>query len=122
METMKDTKSNIKEVKTSSMGGLKRVDFYLSIIDSIKKGYKLPNLPISKQNMNYYISKLKKEGIIKRIGYGTWELTGDYTPKQVKKKVKITSTHTKKLFTFSDDDTRGHAFIFRFKLPHQILK
>jgi hypothetical protein len=55
----------------------KGFNFYLSILDSIKVHNKLPkpsDLKISKQAMNPYVRKLKIDGIIEKIGYGTWRL------------------------------------------------
>ena len=82
-------------------------DFYLSIISMLNQG-KNPStiskeLNIKKQNLNYYLSVLKKKGIIKKIGYGTWE-------------VKEFNSNT---LTKVDRKIRGHAFIWTIKLNKQ---
>lgn len=55
---------------------------------------------ISKQNLNYYLRKLKQEGIIKKVGYGTWEVKN------------ITSN----ILSKNPKQIRGHAFIWKVKL------
>jgi len=82
-------------------------DFYLSVISMLNQG-KNPSsiskqLNIKKQNLNYYISVLKKKGIIKKIGYGTWEVK------------EFNSNTLKKV----DRKIRGHAFIWTIKLNKQ---
>lgn len=79
----------------------KKMDLYLTIYNQIKHG-KNPatiskDLKISKQKINYYIRQLKDKGLIKKIGYGVWE---------VRKEVKNTPKHT---------SIRGHAFIWKVK-------
>jgi len=77
-------------------------------------------LSISKQKINYYIRRLKNEGLINKIGYGTWEV------KQVKlfnsntppyKQVKIFNSD---ILPKKDKKIRGHAFIWSIKLPQEI--
>lgn len=47
---------------------------------------------LSKQRISYYLSSLKERGLIKKIGYGTYEILGEYS-KEVKKKItRIAST------------------------------
>ena len=62
---------NKKEVKSKNL--------YLTILDLIKKGKNPISiskiLNITKQNTQYYINQLKENGLIKKIGYGTWEKT-----------------------------------------------
>jgi hypothetical protein len=82
-------------------------DFYLSVLNLLKQG-KNPStiskeLNIKKQNLNYYLSILKKKGIIKKVGYGTWE-------------VKEFTSNT---LTKVDRKIRGHAFIWTIKLNKQ---
>lgn len=55
---------------------------------------------ISKQKVNYYIRKLKDEGMIKKKGYGVWET--NFYLNQVAKTI------------------RGHAFLWKIKIPKQI--
>lgn len=67
---MEEVKANNKQVK---------VDYYRTIYDyflvnkhpsEITKDY-----PISKQNLQFYLNKLKRLGLISKISYRTWKLT-----------------------------------------------
>lgn len=89
------------------MRELKR-KLYLDIIDSIKKGLNPSKisikLNISLPNLSYYLSSLKREGVIRKAGYGVWEIipSGE---------LKINSLHT----TERLKENRGHAFIWKVK-------
>lgn len=82
----------------------KKNDFYLSILQLLKLGHNpsfiSKKLKISKQKLNYYIRQLKKEGLIKKIGYGVWEVKNNTLNTLTQKPKKI----------------RGHAFIWTIKL------
>lgn len=92
------------------------------VFEGIKSGKNITQiaqeLGITKQRLNYYISTLKRKGIITKKGYGVWEIN----PLKTSKK---TSTHTSKPFKYGnfvlvEDQTRGHAFIFRVQLPKSL--
>lgn len=56
-----------------------RKSFYFSVLSEIRSGLN-PNqiskkYGLKKQNIAYYIATLKKQGFIKKVGYGTWEVT-----------------------------------------------
>jgi hypothetical protein len=75
----------------------KSKNFYLIILDSIRdtssiKGV-VKNHIVSKQLINYYVSQLKRRGVIRRIGYGVWALNGNYDI--LKRQVKKFSVGTK---------------------------
>lgn len=81
-----------------------RKNLYLSIYELIKRG-KNPSkickeLSISKQKLYYYTHKLKEKGLIEKLGYGVW---------RSKKTTKDTILLVK--------EVRGHAFIWKVKLP-----
>lgn len=69
------SKREVKEFKN---------DFYFTILRRIKQGFSPENITkrerVSKQNLQYYLSNLKKWGYLRKVGYGTWELTrlGDF--------------------------------------------
>ncbi len=56
-------------------------NFYFTILLELKLNYKqtLNNIAkkhnISKQKLNYYARQLKEESLIKKLGYGTWQIT-----------------------------------------------
>lgn len=87
-------------------------DFYLTILNELKHSTNLTKirkkLSLSKQQLNYYLRRLKKKGLIKNTSYGLWELT-----KQSKNSTKYESLLKK-------DISRGHAYIINIypkKLP-----
>lgn len=108
-----------KEVKIS----LQKKDFYLYVFSMIKEGIRpsviCQKLNISKQALNYYLSSLKRNGFIRKVGYGTWEIIKEFNKKQVKNNIAIGSnplymTEVKK------KEVRGHAFLFKFKIPYRL--
>lgn len=64
-------------------------------------------LNISKQNLNYYLRQLRKEGYIIKRGYGHYEPTD-------KVKTRPKDAYPKK------DLIRGHAFIWTVSIPKEI--
>jgi hypothetical protein len=95
-----------KEVKKQLAKEVKK-EFLLNLVNLLKQG-KNPStisngLNISKQKLNYYISSLKNQGIIRKVAYGTWEV----------KEVKRSSKDTKEI--------RGHAFIWKIKVPRTLI-
>jgi len=86
-------------------------DFYFTILDLLKKE-KNPSqisreLGISKQRVSYYTTRLKKMGYIQKISNGVWE-------------VKISDL--KDASQNQPKQIRGHAFIWKVKIPQQIGK
>jgi len=104
-------------------------DFYFTIIKSIKEGLNLTSISnrmnISKQNLSYHLKPLIIDGIIKKVGYGCWEvnegkLIGFFHRlhrKQVKKSTKVTINYPNSFTSFKPDNVRGHAFLFTLKIP-----
>lgn len=82
--------------------------FLLDIWKLLKEGDSLKvisnKLNITKQALNYYLSSLKKKGLIEKIGYGVWK-----TKEIEVKKIKLGNTTSKKV--------RGHAFVWKLRLP-----
>jgi DNA-binding IscR family transcriptional regulator len=79
-------------------------NFYLTVLDLFKQGLNpskiSKKLNISKQKLNYYIRKLKKNGYIEKKGYGTWEV----------KTFSLSQINLKQL------KVRGHAFVWKVKI------
>ena len=87
---MEEVKRGKKEVKKLD----KSLDLYLTIINSLEKGIYpskiAKNLDITKQNLNYYISILKKKKLINKIGYGVW-IVAPSAKEEVKKDLKLST-------------------------------
>lgn len=77
-------------------------------------------LGISQTALQYHLNQLKSEGAIRKLGYGTWEVTkGEfYVPKRTSKTLRVTTADPQtKLSCFAQDSVRGHAFTFTLKIP-----
>lgn len=86
-----------------------KINFYLTILELLKQG-KFPKeiaeeMKISKQKLYYYTRILKQLGFIEKKGYGVWE---------VKRSKKNDLEHAIK---WKEKKVRGHAFIWKIKLP-----
>lgn len=112
--------SNVKDVKKQP--GCK--NFYMSIYHLIQKG-KYPSqiareLGITRQGVSYYLSSLKKDGLVEKIGYGVWQTCKNINPEDVKisTRVAIDTPHSKD--SLKQDSVRGHAFQFKLDLPDNL--
>ena len=96
----------------------KEVNVYLSIVEGIRKGKNLKEIAAdlgkSKQALNRYVSTLKDEGYIKKVGYGVWDIDKEYKPKQVNKTAVIGKNSGRSL---EPNNVRGHGFLFKLELP-----
>jgi len=104
----------VKQVKTQS----RSKNFYLTVYNHIKQGIMPSDIckefNISKQKLNYYLSSLKRAGCIKKIGYGVWEISGNFDEKKVKQTIRLTKYQP---VNIKPDFVRGHAFQFKLKIP-----
>lgn len=71
------------------------------------------NENIPKQNISYFVGKLKKAGCIEKIGYGVWQYLKHY--KKSKKTVVIGQNSSDSL---KPNTVRGHGFMFKLELPN----
>lgn len=105
------------EVKTQP----RSKNFYLFTYQQIKEGWNpsviCKKLNITKQRLNYYLSSLKKRGLIRKIGYGVWEICAEYTEKEIKKTTQVTQNNLHKFKGLKQDSVRGHAFMFTLRIP-----
>jgi hypothetical protein len=102
-------------------GGLNQ---YLIVVDSVKRQGKLPGKAMSKNMLQWYTKRLVCEGIIKRIGYGVWQLNEQkWDDFQALKQVLVghdgSPPMTKQTNTFHTQSrgVRGHGFQFVLKIP-----
>jgi len=98
-----ELKTQVEELKDS---------FLVDIINLLKKGLNpskiAVHLNISPQSLQYYLSLLKKQNVIRKVGYGTWELIPSGELKILSHKG---SSQLK--------EVRGHAFIWKIRLNKQ---
>jgi len=59
-----------------------------------------------------------KAGLVKKVGYGVWEITGEYNPKNFKKTTRVARNNSASKFeVLKQDQVRGHAFQFKLLIP-----
>ena len=95
-------------------------NFYLTIYHQIQEG-KRPSqikglLNISKENLNYYISYLKEKGIIKKKGYGVWEVSKKLSNKNLLNLIKKRSKKNLSIGKIEKPTTNLHALQIRFPI------
>lgn len=73
----------------------------------ISKKYDIP-----KQNVSYFVGKLKKQGCIEKISYGVWKYLKPY-----KKSKKTVVIGHKSGGGLKPNTIRGHGFMFKLDLP-----
>ena len=96
-----------------------RLNFTLIVYNSIKSSGKLPELSIPRLNRQYYITRLKRAKLVRKIGYGTWEVLQEYDENKVKQ-ARQTRLNKSKLLGLIEVDRkimRSHAFRFKVALP-----
>ncbi len=89
---------------------LARLKVYLSILESIRNHGKFPDLGLSDSVMEKYVCRLKKEGNIKRIGYGVWEVKREelYLKENTRGLLPTTTPPS----VTNSDDVRLHNLMF----------
>ena len=82
-------------------------DFYFSVFSYIRDNGKLPKNNGSKQKINWYVQRLKKEGYISKLGYGVWGIKKELTSKSLCPQDRSKSPR----------NIRSHGFSFKVRLP-----
>lgn len=91
--------SNVKQVQVKPI----KMKLYFSIISYVREHKKLPVDLGNRQQLNYYVQRLKRNGILVKKGYGVWDVLKE--PKEVQLTPKV------------DKNIRGHGFHFKLKIP-----
>lgn len=96
-------------MKDSKKVGLDRV------LEEIKSGLSPAQISrkysIPKQNISYFVGKLKEKGCIEKIGYGTWR----FLRALPEVKDLTTRQYDRSTLTFPKKEIRGHAFIWKIE-------
>lgn len=102
----------MKGNKRSKKSGKKK-NFYLTILDHVRKYNSLPDIG-SAQRRNYYLKSLKARGILIKKGYGTWEINEEKLKELTNKKSGVLAQNSLNTFLI-----RGHNFQFLIKSPRE---
>lgn len=97
------------------MREVKKLDLS-KVLQEIKEGFSPAQISkkysIPKQNISYFVGKLKQKGCIQKKGYGVWEYI-----RPLKEVKDLTTTHSNRLnpksLTSPKKEIRGHAFIWK---------
>ncbi len=101
----------------------RKEDLKLLVYEFIKRGIRPSKiceiLNVKDNTLQYHLSTLKESGLIKKVSYGTWEITGKYDPKNFKKTTRVARNNWGSKFeVLKQDQVRGHAFQFKLLIPN----
>jgi len=99
----------------------------LLVLDALRKGVRpsdiWKNYPISERSVKYVLRKLRDVGLVKKLGYGTWEVVegSQRDPTRCKIVHRVASPHTppkvqKKVQNLKPDTVRGHGIVATIKV------
>lgn len=89
-----EVKKEVKEVKNDAL-----LDIVFTSISAGKTTKQIcQDLKISKQKLQYYLDKLKRQNKIQKLGYGVWQTN----------------------FYLVDRSVRGHGFLWYLRLPNKV--
>lgn len=116
MNTSASSGKRTRHFKSSSNG-------VLSVVHHIKATGGLPEGVLSNRTLTRVLKFLKIEGIITKLGYGTYVVNEGVWQKFLEKQQHAKSSQdghpqTPKLASCSTGNIRGHGFMFVLRLPH----
>jgi len=98
---------------------VQKENLYFYIYDRMKSGYSPAQITlkfkISKQSINYYTKRLEAIGLIKKVGYGTWDIIEEVDEQGFKEVQKIEKSKLFSLGTSERPITNLHAL--QIKIP-----
>jgi hypothetical protein len=110
-------KKGKKEVQNQPGG----TNLYLYVFSLLKSGLRpseiCKKLDLKKSSLQYYLTTLKDRELIKKIGYGVWEITGK---KEVQKSTGVGTINRQYICTSLPDTVRGHGLHFLLKIPKNL--
>lgn len=109
----------IKEEKSGQQPELINSDLFIfqKLCRGINPAKISKEFNINKKTVQYHLSSLKERGLIKKIGYGTYEVLKNYEPKKSQKTTRVTHDNPQiKPDLFKADSVRAHAFQFTLSI------
>lgn len=112
-------------IKKELQKSTERKNLKLFIFSRLKEGRVLRDIKqetgLKDSAFQYYLSSLKQEGLIKKIGYGVWETTSNSTGKELQKSTAVATHQLNKICSsLKPDSVRGHAFQFKLQIPKNL--
>lgn len=121
---------NVYRSKKSTPPHTPSSNFYLYVLGVVRNTNSLKGIckvhGISKQKLNYYVSRLKELGILEKKGYGTWAVNEAKFSKnikyiEVKKGTRVGNAkqvkEVKKVPKKNNKKIRGHGYVYTYPLP-----
>ena len=109
-----------KKVEKKVENKSRRWNSTLLVFDTINKGIHPSHLweknILSKDQVKYALTKLKQTHMIRKIGYGTWEIVPENERKILEKKVEK-SSHVGQIPFIKKYAVRGHGIVATLRLP-----
>lgn len=112
---------HIKELVVGCDKNNKQINYQLSIVEYVKQNNRLPDWLKSISNINYYLKPLKIDGVLRKKGYGIWEVNWSNWMGFVQK--RTSSKSDKELVNRNKGYiplVRGHGFQFYLNIPTRI--
>ena len=112
----------VVNIEKRSLRTTRKATSNLFIYNLLKQGLRPSQISsdynINKHTIQTYLSSLKQEGYIKKVGYGTWEIIKEFNETSLSKTTRLGLINPQSLQTsFKSDSVRGHAFQFTFSIP-----
>jgi hypothetical protein len=110
-----------KEVQKTT----RQANLNLLVYEFIKSGVRPSKickiLNLKKTALQYYLTSLTEAKLINKLGYGVWEVTGEFDENKFKKTTRVAHDNWGSKFELlKQDQVRGHAFQFKLLVPSNL--
>lgn len=126
-EKNQTTANNREQPRTTTPPKISR----LSVVDDLKSNLSLLQIAkkygVTESAVGYHIKKLKEQGVIRLVAYGTWEILK--SPESEKKttanllyvgKKQPREEIQKNIYEYISESVRGHAFVWTVEVPQNM--
>lgn len=118
MENKKEDNQESKEVSHQHRGSISDLFVFQCLQRGLRPSEICKQFSINKKSLQHHLSSLKRAKLIKKVGYGVWEILQDFSQKEVSQSPQVGRHQLKKMSDFlKPDSVRGHAFVFRYEVP-----
>ncbi len=114
-------KENGKEVSLTPQGQKRDLFVFRCLKAGLSPAQISDQFSINKKTLQHYISSLKSNGYIKKIGYGVWQILKEFDAKTSLKTRRVGKDAIGEHETSLKPDTvRGHGFLFVLDVPRKL--
>lgn len=114
-----------KGQKEHSRGWVQNRNCTLSVLSLLKAGVRpaeiWKNHEFTKRQVKYVLRKLKDSGVIRKLGYGTWEVLDPQGSQERRYKIihRVTPGHSPTKGPIQPDSVRGHGIVATVRIPSE---